>query len=217
MAIVDPEKEAGLGPEPGPGAGGASSFISTHPSVKGSKAPSLYSQAPSQSSEDSDPLSPLEHALTPDLRLPNEQIISLSVAQTRTSVGSSASRPPDYEIAFDTDDPDNPRNWPLWYRSWVIAVVSYSTWVIVLFSTSYTATISGIMDEFNFTSVPVATLGLSTYLLGLAVGSVIVAPMSELYGRRPVYLLCMFVFILLIIPCGLATSLTEILVVRFFG
>ncbi|KAK5662562.1 hypothetical protein OQA88_8474 [Cercophora sp. LCS_1] len=189
MADVDPEKDAGMCPDAGPGAGDALSSTCTHTcthrSVTASKAPSLYSQAPSQSSDDSDPLSPLEHALTPDLRLPDEQVLSLSVAQTRTSVGSSASRLPDFEVAFDADDPDSPRNWPLWYRSWVIVCVSYSAWVVVLFSTSYTATITGVMEEFNITSVPVATLGLSTYLLGLAVGSVIVAPMSELPVTGP--------------------------------
>jgi hypothetical protein len=56
--------------------------------------------------------------------------------------------------------------------------VSYATWVVVLYSTSYTATIPGVMDEFAVSSRPVATLGLTTYLLGLAAGSVVVAPMS---------------------------------------
>lgn len=95
--------------------------------------------------------------------------------------------------------------------------VSYASWVVVLYSTSYTATVEGIMAEFGIGSRTVATLGLTTYLLGLAVGSVIVAPMSELYGRRIVYLVCMGVFVLLIIPCGLATSLEAIVVVRLIG
>jgi MFS family permease len=88
---------------------------------------------------------------------------------------------------------------------------------VVLYSTSYTATIPGIMTEFGVTSRPLATLGLTTYLLGLAAGSVVVAPMSELYGRRVVYLVCMGVFVLLIIPCGLAESLAGMVVVRFVG
>ncbi|KAK4192237.1 major facilitator superfamily domain-containing protein [Podospora australis] len=106
---------------------------------------------------------------------------------------------------------------PLWYRTYIIITVSYATWVVVLYSTSYTATITGIMDEFAITSRPVATLGLTTYLLGLAAGSVIVAPLSELYGRRPVYLFCLAIFVLLIIPCGLADSLVELIVIRFLG
>jgi len=38
-----------------------------------------------------------------------------------------------------------------------------------------------------------------------------------MYGRRPVYIASMLIFTLLIIPCGLATSLAEVVVVRFFG
>jgi len=106
---------------------------------------------------------------------------------------------------------------PLWYRAYTVLAVSYATWVVVLYSTSYTATIPGIMDEFGVSSRPLATLGLTTYLLGLAAGSVVVAPMSELYGRRVVYLVCLGVFVVLIIPCGLADGLAELIVVRFIG
>jgi MFS family permease len=75
---------------------------------------------------------------------------------------------------------------------------------------------SGLAEEFG-ASTTVTTLGLTTYLLGLAAGSLIVAPLSELYGRQKVYIVCLTVWALLILPCALATSLTEIIVVRFFG
>ena len=58
---------------------------------------------------------------------------------------------------------------------------------------------------------------MTTYLLGLAVGSLFQAPISEIYGRRPVYIVSMLLFVLLVIPCGLAKTLPEILIVRFFG
>jgi MFS family permease len=95
-------------------------------------------------------------------------------------------------------------------------VVSFCTWLIVLYSTSYTASTPGLMEDFN-ASKTVVTLGLTTYLLGLAAGSLVFAPMSELYGRRIVYIGCLAIWALLIIPCGLAKSLTAIIVVRFFG
>ena len=150
-----------------------------------------------------DPLSPLEHAL--------------SAIPTRASTASAVSRSPDHEVVFSPSDPANPRNWPLWYRAWVTACVSYSAWVVVLYSTSYTATIEGVKGEFRIGSTSVATLGLSTYLIGLAAGSVILAPLSELYGRKVVYLVCMGFFAVLIVPCGLARSFEEIVVVRFLG
>jgi MFS family permease len=60
-------------------------------------------------------------------------------------------------------------------------------------------------------------LGITTYLIGLALGSLVLAPLSEMYGRRPVYLIAVFMFTILIIPAALSKSLQSILVTRFFG
>lgn len=87
----------------------------------------------------------------------------------------------------------------------------------VLYSTSYTSGIYALQQEFNVSSEAVVTLGVTTYLLGLAVGSLILAPISETYGRKPVYAIAMIIFSLLVIPCARATSMAEIIVVRFFG
>ena len=72
-------------------------------------------------------------------------------------------------------------------------------------------------EEFDVSSDAIVTLGVTTYLLGLAVGSLILAPISETYGRKPVYAIAMIIFCILIIPCAKATSMAEIIVVRFFG
>jgi len=149
---------------------------------------------------------------------PAEDAAPLSRSRTGASAGSGAAgRPAEFEVAFGDEDAANPRNFSLRYKAWVIFAVSYSTWVIVLYSTSYTASIPGLMREFRVASAPVATLGVTTYLLGLAAGSLVVAPLSELYGRRPVYIVCLAVATLLVLPCCLASSLAEIVAVRFVG
>lgn len=159
-------------------------------------------------SEDSIALAPLDHSISPAL----QEVIQI---QTATSVGSSIARPPEFEVDFEDDE--NPREWSFWYRAWMTFAISYSTWIVVLYSTAYTASIPGLMEEFNVSDQTIATLGVTTYLIGLGLGSLIWAPISELYGRKPVYLVCMTIFTLLVLPTCLATSLTEIIVVRFFG
>ncbi|KAK0625321.1 major facilitator superfamily domain-containing protein [Bombardia bombarda] len=186
-----------------------------NPTTTSSPTSSDSSSSSSDSEPEEDPLSPLEHALTAAISTEAAAHDSLGPTRTMTSVASAASRLPDFEVTFDDNDPENPRNWNVWYRGWIIFTVSFSTWVVVLLSSIYTATIPGIQHEFD-ASQTIVTLGLTTYLFGLAGGTVVVAPMSELYGRRPVYLSCFAVFTLLIIPCGLATSVAELLVVRFF-
>ena len=71
--------------------------------------------------------------------------------------------------------------------------------------------------EFNIKSEAIPTLGITTYLLGLATGSLLLAPISETYGRRPVYIIAMFFFAIFIIPCATATSMVAIIAIRFFG
>lgn len=73
------------------------------------------------------------------------------------------------------------------------------------------------METFHEPNKIKLVLGLTTYLTGLALGSVILAPLSEMYGRRPVYLIAVAMFVLLILPSALAQNLSTILAVRFFG
>ena len=162
-------------------------------------------------STDEDP----EKALTPRLsRIFEEPALS----RQATSLGRTETHQPEFEVDWDgQDDPTNPLNWPIWYKGVTIGVVSWGTFVVVVYSTSYTTGISQMMTDLNVASEPLVTLGITTYLLGLAIGSMIQAPLSEMFGRRPVYMVSMLLFLLLIIPCGLATSMTEILIVRFVG
>ncbi|KAI1210156.1 polyamine transporter 3 [Annulohypoxylon truncatum] len=210
---MDPETE--LGEDKGEsGRVAARDMTSREDSLEREKSHSRRSgqSRASITSDNSDPLSPLELALSPG----EETFEEIARIQTTTSIGSSASRPPDFEVVFDDNDPENPRNWPSWYRGLIVFSISFTSWVVVFYSTSYSAAIPGLVDEFGVSST-IATLGITTYLLGLAVGSLLVAPVSELYGRRPVYIFCMICFTLLVIPCCVATSLAEIIVVRFFG
>lgn len=174
------------------------------------------SRASSTSSVDTDPLEPLELALSG--QIPQDVLQHVRSTATAATGTSTWSRPPEYEVTFDSPtDAQDPRQWPFWYRMWTIFCVSYSTWVVVLYSTSYTATISGLKAAFAEQSSTVVTLGVTTFLMGLAAGSLVFAPMSELFGRRHVYLICLTISALLIIPCALGTSLAQIIVVRFFG
>lgn len=70
---------------------------------------------------------------------------------------------------------------------------------------------------FHLKEETLAILGITTYMLGLSVGSVILAPLSEMYGRRPIYLIAIVMFGILTIPCALAPNLEAILISRFFG
>lgn len=133
-----------------------------------------------------------------------------------TSVATNMTSDPRYEIDFD-DDGENPQDWSLAYKAVIVFFMSFSTLSVVMYSTSYTAGIPGMMVTFNIANKTLVVLGITTYLCGLACGSLVVAPLSEMYGRRPVYLISVSLFVVLIIPCALAQNLATILAVRFLG
>ncbi|KAH7115924.1 major facilitator superfamily domain-containing protein [Dendryphion nanum] len=133
-----------------------------------------------------------------------------------TSVATNMTSDPQYEVDFE-DNGENPQDWSLAYKAMIVFFMSFSTLSVVMYSTSYTAGIPGMMVTFGITNKTLVVLGITTYLCGLASGSLVVAPLSEMYGRRPVYLIAVFMFVVLIIPCALAQNLATILVVRFFG
>ncbi|EPS27688.1 hypothetical protein PDE_02632 [Penicillium oxalicum 114-2] len=141
----------------------------------------------------------------------------MSLAERVTTIPTNMTSDPNYEVDWESEnDPQNPKNWKLWYKSMSMVFLSWNTLIVVLYSTSYTSGVQQISEEFG-ASKTVVTLGLTVYLVGLAIGSMFTAPLSEIYGRKPVCVICLTLFTILIIPCALAQSVTTLLVVRFFG
>lgn len=125
-------------------------------------------------------------------------------------------RDPYFRVDFVENDPQDPRNWSILYRAFVIFVMSFSCTTVVLYGTAYTASLAGVMDYFHITRV-IATLGLTVFLLGMAVGCLFAPPLSELYGRKPIYLFSMAVFVITVIPTALAKNYAGILIPRFIS
>jgi hypothetical protein len=142
----------------------------------------------------------------------------LTRTRTNKSTATNATTDPAFEVDFGDDDNEkgNPMTWPLWYKGVIIAVMSYATTAVVLYSTSYTSAIPGLIDDWGI-SRNTGILGVTTYLLGMACGSVVLAPLSEMYGRRPVYIIALGLFVVFVLPCALAKDIATILVFRFIG
>ncbi|EPS44851.1 hypothetical protein H072_1156 [Dactylellina haptotyla CBS 200.50] len=115
------------------------------------------------------------------------------------------------------DDPNNPMNWSKPYRFFCLITVATQTLCVVFWSSSYVSGAPGMMKEFGIQNKTIVVLGITTYLLGLAFAPLVLAPLSEMYGRRRVYRICLFLFIILIIPTCVAKNITTVITVRFFA
>lgn len=70
---------------------------------------------------------------------------------------------------------------------------------------------------FQFTKSNMATFVVSIFLLGFAVGPLVIAPLSETYGRQPVYIISMFLFVICQLACALSTNVGMLLAFRFLA
>jgi multidrug resistance protein len=71
------------------------------------------------------------------------------------------------------------------------------------------------MQDFHSDSKMLATFVVSVYLLGFALGPVIIAPLCEMYGRIPLYASCNILFVVFSIASALSKSLNQLLAFRF--
>ncbi|MDN7240738.1 Bcr/CflA family efflux MFS transporter [Planococcus sp. N028] len=78
----------------------------------------------------------------------------------------------------------------------------------------YLPSFPGIAADFG-ASASLVQLSLTTCLIGLAVGQLIVGPLSDSKGRKKPILIAVFLFALSSILCALATSITMLIVARF--
>lgn len=78
----------------------------------------------------------------------------------------------------------------------------------------YTSTYSQLTEEFHCSRI-VATLGLSLFVMGLGVGPMILGPLSEFYGRKPIYVVSFTLFLIWLVPCAVAKNIETMLIARF--
>lgn len=74
-----------------------------------------------------------------------------------------------------------------------------------------------LMEDFGTSNNQVATFVVSIFVLGFAVGPLLMAPMSELYGRTPVYHVCNPLFVIFSVGCALATNSGMLMAFRFLA
>ncbi|KAJ9604913.1 hypothetical protein H2200_010302 [Cladophialophora chaetospira] len=115
------------------------------------------------------------------------------------------------------EDPENPMNWPLRKKIIAISIVSVLAFLSPLGSTVTSPISADILTTFHFTSETLETFVTSVYLLGYVFGPLVLAPLSELYGRSIIYNVCNFGFLIWTIACALATNLNALIVFRLLA
>ncbi|KAK2597517.1 hypothetical protein N8I77_012298 [Diaporthe amygdali] len=121
-------------------------------------------------------------------------------------------------VGWDSqEDPHMPLNFPP-FRKWLlVGLLSAITLVTPFASSILSPGISSLMVEFGETEQIVGSMTVSIYLLGYVIGPMFLAPLSEIYGRRPVLTAANLFFCCWQIGCALAPDISTLIVFRFFS
>lgn len=122
-------------------------------------------------------------------------------------------------VTFDgDDDPDNPLNWPMKYKILLIIQIQLLTAFVYMASAIYTPGIEDIMKDMNINQT-LATLPLTMFVFGYAIGPMIFSPLSEnaRFGRTTIYIVTLFLFFILQIPTALVNDIASLSVLRLIA
>lgn len=81
----------------------------------------------------------------------------------------------------------------------------------------FTPGASALAEEFHITNDTIVSLTVSIYLCGFAIGPMVIAPLSELYGRLVIYHTCNISYIGFIIGCALSKNTGMFLAFRILA
>jgi multidrug resistance protein len=114
----------------------------------------------------------------------------------------------------DDADPENPFNWPS-SRKWInVGIISSQATLSPIASTILAIAAAEIGRDFELTDSYTPALPTGLYVLGLGLGPLLLAPCSELYGRRIVYICSSFAFTILNVGCALANNVAALSILR---
>lgn len=138
--------------------------------------------------------------------------------ESRVSAFDSKKKTADGQIVLDPQPDDSlndPLNWPAWRRDTSLLSLGFYCMVGGGMTPILAA---GFKDVASTYGVPIPKVALTTglYMMGLGLGSVIASPTAILFGKRPVYLVGILLFLVSAVWCALSPSYTSLVIARIF-
>ncbi|KAF6796330.1 MFS multidrug transporter [Colletotrichum musicola] len=110
-----------------------------------------------------------------------------------------------------------PLNWPTWQKCINIGLVSILTFIASIASAMCAPGVPDMMAEFHNDNKILSSFIVTIFILGYAVGPVIFAPLSEVYGRAPIYHISNITFTLFSILSAVSPNMAALIIFRFLS
>ncbi|OAX37276.1 MFS general substrate transporter [Rhizopogon vinicolor AM-OR11-026] len=121
-----------------------------------------------------------------------------------------------YLVQFALDDKENPKNWSR-ARRWYLTGLSGFLTLDVSFASSAPAGIATQLRTSFKLSEMVTAMTISVFIVGYCVGPLFWGPLSEQYGRRPIFLVTVPVYACFQVGCALSKNAASLIVFRFLS
>ncbi|KLO07586.1 MFS general substrate transporter [Schizopora paradoxa] len=121
-----------------------------------------------------------------------------------------------YLVEFGPDDKENPKNWSRIYR-WYLTMLGGLLVLNATFASSAPSGVAGNLMEYFTFSEEVATLTISLFVAGYCVGPLLWGPLSESFGRRPIFIFAFIVYTGFQVGSALSRNTASILIFRLLG
>lgn len=113
------------------------------------------------------------------------------------------------------DSMNDPLNWPTLRRDAALLSLGFYCMLGGGMTPVLAAGFNDVAETYNV-SVPQVALTTGLYMMGLGLGCVVTSPTAILFGKRPVYLVCIVLFILSSVWCALSPTYASLVVARIF-
>ncbi|PTB41754.1 hypothetical protein M441DRAFT_68771 [Trichoderma asperellum CBS 433.97] len=113
--------------------------------------------------------------------------------------------------------PKNPQNFPSSRKWGLLALMAGITFVSPLASSMLSPAIEYVGADFGVTNEAILSFTVSIYLLGYSFGPLLLAPLSEIYGRRIVLSSANWFFVIWQIGCAKAPNIASLIVFRLLS
>ncbi|TGO30536.1 hypothetical protein BPAE_0005g01320 [Botrytis paeoniae] len=129
--------------------------------------------------------------------------------------GSGTEQDP-YVVEYIPNDRRNPLNFTMLKKWTITLLLAFATLAVSFLSSAYTGGIEQIIEDFNV-STEVVTLGVSLFVLGFAIGPLMWAPLSELYGRQVLFFGTYAMLTIFNAGAAGAQNIQTLLIMRFLA
>lgn len=121
-----------------------------------------------------------------------------------------------FVVTWIPDDAGNPMNWSKGLKWSIALTVAVESFVTAFSSSAFSGCLRELVVHFE-ASTTLITAGISLFVLGFALGPLLWAPLSEIYGRQVIFIITFGAFTAFAGGATADSTLATLLVLRFFA